>query len=318
MSILQLVLFGNMRVTHNNWLTEVIMTREIQALLAYLLLQRQKVHSREVLAGLFWGENSQEKARGSLNTALWKLKKALEPEGIPSGTFLRNTSLNEVGFNHGSPYWLDMEVFEREVNRILVCPFPVVEEIQIVELEKVLELYRGELLEGFYDNWMLRERERLRALHLKSLMYLLQYYGLHGEWEKAVTYGQQVLELDPLREDIHRELMRLYLKNGHRALALRQYENCRSALAKEFGIAPMEDTQALYTQIINGSQPCRLLPASAKQISVDQAIRQLEEADRVINLAKEQVQQALQLISMFSEHRGTSFRQAEKTSAEEP
>ena len=301
MGILQVALFGGMRVTHNNWLTEVIMTREIQALLAYLLLQRQRVHSREVLAGIFWGEHSQEKARGSLNTALWKLKKALEPEGIPTGTYLKNTHLSEVGFNKESPYWLDIEVFEREVNRILACPFPTVEEIQIIDLEKVLELYRGELLEGFYDNWAVRERERLRALHLRSLAYLLQYYGFHGVCEKAITYGQQVLELDPLREEIHREMMRLYLKTGQRALALRQYENCRSALTKEFGISPMEDTQTLYSQIFTESERSRLLQGSEEQINIDQALRQLKEADRAINLAKEQIQQTLQLIGKFSE-----------------
>lgn len=79
MSSLQIALFGCVRVTHNNWLTEIRLTRDTQALLAYLLLQRHRIHSREVLAGMFWGEYTQEKSHGSLNTALWKLKKFLEP-----------------------------------------------------------------------------------------------------------------------------------------------------------------------------------------------------------------------------------------------
>ena len=90
MGMLQVELFGEMRVTHNNWLTEVTITRDIQSLLAYLLLQRHRVHSRDVLADIFWGEQSQEKARGSLNTALWKIKKALNAETreIPSLIFI--------------------------------------------------------------------------------------------------------------------------------------------------------------------------------------------------------------------------------------
>jgi DNA-binding SARP family transcriptional activator len=258
MGILQVALFGGMRVTHNNWLSEVIMTREIQALLAYLLLQRQRVHSREILAGTFWEDYSQERARGSLTTALWKLKKALEPEGIPAGTYLKSTHLGEVGFNQESQYWLDIEVFEDEVNRILICPFQTVEEIHVVDFVRVLELYKGEVLEGFFDNWALRERERMCTLYLKSMVYLLKYYWIHRGYERAIAYGQQILDLDPMREEIHREMMRLFIENGQGDLALRQYEICHSTLAKEFGISPMQETQALYVQIITGNDWGRL------------------------------------------------------------
>jgi len=302
MDILQVELFGRMRVTDNNWRTEVIITRETQTLLAYLMLQRQRVHSRDVLAGIFWGEHSQEKAHGSLNTALWKLKKALEPEGIPAGTYLKNTRTGEVSFNRESQYWLDIEVFEGEVNHILTFPFQTAEETHIVDLEKELGLYKGELLEGCYKDWAILERERLRALYLKSLIYLSQYYGFHSAYEKAISYSQQILNLDPLREEIRRDIMRLYLENGQRALAVRQYEICRSMLVKELGISPMEDTQALYTQIFTGAERSTSLMISKEQISFEEARRQLTEASKTIDLAKEQIQQALQLIAKSSEH----------------
>jgi len=302
MGILQVALFGGVRITHNNWRTEVTVTREIQALLAYLLLQRHRGHSREVLAGIFWGEQNLGKARGSLNTALWKLKKALEPRGIPAGTYLKITHSGEVGFNRESRHWLDVDVFEGKISSILTCPFQTVGEIHIVDLEKVLELYKGELLEGFYRDWALRERERLRAMYVKSLIYLLQYCEFHGAYEQAIAYGQQILDLDPLREEIHREIMRLHLENGQRALALRQYEICRSTLAKELGISPMEDSQALYTQIFKGDRRSHSARNSKEQISVEQALGQLSEASQTIDLAKEQIQQALQLITKYSEH----------------
>ena len=302
MDILQVALFGGVHVTNNNWVTEVTITRENQALLAYLLLQRQRVHSREVLAGIFWGEHSQEKARGSLNTALWKLKKALEPDGVAPGTYLKNTHSGEVGFNKESRYWLDVEVFEEEINLVLMRPFQTMEEAHIANLENTLEIYRGELLEGFYDNWALRERERLRALYLKSLMYLMHYYKFRRLYEKAIVYGQQILGLDPLREEIHRELMRLYLDNGQRALALKQFEICRSTLAKEFGISPMEETQTIYTQIFARDNENDFVRTSRQQIDLDQALRQLGEACQTIDLAKEQIQRALQFITRYSQH----------------
>jgi DNA-binding SARP family transcriptional activator len=300
MGILKVVLFGSVRISHNDWLSEVIITREIQALLAFLILQPHRTYSREVLADVFWGEQSQEKARGSLNTALWKLRKALEPDGISPGTYLKTTHSGEVGFNKDSPYWLDVEVFEGGINQILAYSFQSVEESHVVNLKGVLELYSGELLERFYDTWVLSERERLNTLYLKGLIYLMQYYGFQRNYDDAITYAKQILKLDPLREEIHREMMRLYLANGQRTLALRQYEICRSLLAEEFGIAPMEDTQALYAQIFSKGDRGRSTVSASEQNSIDQALLQLREASKAIDIAKEQIQQALHLIAKFS------------------
>lgn len=302
MGILQVELFGSVRVTHNNWLNEVSITREIQALLAYLLLQRHRLHSREVLAGIFWGEQPQEKARGSLNTAIWKLKKALEPDGTPPGTYLKLSHPGEVGFNKESPHWLDMEVFEEKVNSILGQPYQTVQKARLEDLKKVLGLYKGELLEGCYKDWALRERERLRNLYLKGLIYLFHSYGFYGVYEKAIDYGQLILNLNPLREEIHRDVMRLYLENGQRALAVKQYEICRSILANELGISPMEETQQLYTQICTSIGGKDSPINSREPTSIEQALRKLEEASQTIDLAKDKVQQAFQSIAKYSEH----------------
>lgn len=308
MGRLQVSLFGDVRVTHDNWLTEVPLTRDIQALLAYLLLQRHKVHFREVLADMFWGEHSQERARGSLNTALWKLKKVLEPEGIPAGTYLKNSHQGGVAFNRESKYWLDIEIFEQDTNRVLVCPFQTVDKTHVTALETTLGLYRGELLEGFYKDWALRERERLRTVYLKSLIYLLQYYGFHRAYETAISYGQQILDLDPLREEIHREIMRLYLGNGQRALAIRQYEICQATLDQELGIAPMEDTQALHRQIFAEGKRRDFSLGSEETMNVEELARQLREATQNLDLAKERLRQAFQLITRFSAHQDDQRR----------
>ena len=301
MDILQITLFGCVRVTHNNWLTEVKLTREIQSLLAYLLLQGHRTQPREVLASIFWGELSQKRARGSLNTALWKLKKALEPDGVLAGTYLINNHPGELGFNWESQLELDVEVFEQETCHLLAYPPQTVGETHVLEFEKILGIYKGELLEGFYQNWVLRERERLRSLYLKSLRYLLEYYKLHGLYENGLACAQQILNLDPLREDIHREMMKLYVENGQRALAARQYEICHKMLNTELGISPMEETQALFTQIFSKAHGSQLPMNSEEQISFDQAIGQLREVGKTIDHAKEQIHQALQMIRKYSD-----------------
>ena len=148
MDILQITLFGCVRVTHNNWLTEVKLTREIQALLAYLLLQRHWAQPREVLASIFWGELNQERARGSLNTALWKLKKALEPDGIPAGTYLINNHPGEVGFNRESQYWLDVEAFEEKTRHLSACLYRWQMRLMCRSLKKFLGFTKANCLRG--------------------------------------------------------------------------------------------------------------------------------------------------------------------------
>jgi DNA-binding SARP family transcriptional activator len=294
MGILQVALLGGVRVTHDEGRNEVKLTREIQALLAYLLLHRHRTHSREVLVGVFWAECSPEKARRALNTAVWRLKKVVEPSGIPGGTYLISTHPGELGFNRQSQYWLDAEVFEQEANNLLAFPSQEVNEANVHNLERVLELYGGELLEGFYDDWALRERERLRGLYLRSLTYLVQYHRFQKSYEKATAYGQKILDLDPIREDIHRDLMRLYLESGQRALAARQYGICQLTLAKELGVLPMEETRLLYAKIFPESYQNNSPHSSQETLNFEQALGQLTQISHTIALARAQVQQAMQ------------------------
>jgi DNA-binding SARP family transcriptional activator len=294
MGILQVALLGGVRVTQDDWQNEAKLTREIQALLAYLLLHRHRTHSREVLVGVFWAECGPEKARRALNTALWRLKKVVEPSGIPRGTYLISTHPGEVGFNRQSQYWLDAEVFEQEANNLFAYPSQKVDESNVHNLERVLELYTGELLEGFYDEWALRERERLRALYLKCLTYLVQYYKFQKAYEKATAYGQKILDLDPIREDIHRDMMRLYLENGQRALAARQYGICQVTLAKELGVLPMEETRMLYAQIFPEAHQNHSPHSSKEALNLEQALGQLTQISHTIELARAQVQHTMQ------------------------
>jgi DNA-binding SARP family transcriptional activator len=95
-------------------------------------------------------------------------------------------------------------------------------------------------------------------------------------------------------------MMRLYLKSGQRPLAARQYEICRSTLAEELGILPTEETQTLYAQIFPEAQKSYSPVASEEPLNFEQALEQLREASHTIDLAREQVHQALQF---FTKHR---------------
>ena len=301
MSTLRIFLFGGVRVFHDDLPPVAKITHRVQALLAYLLLQSHHGQPRDALTDLFWGDHSQERARNCLNTTLWRLRSALEPAGIPHGTYLVTTPSGGIGFNWESDYWLDTQVFEKCTNCILACPISGMETSDAQDLENALRLYADELLDGFYDDWALRERERMRCLYLNSLAQLMRYYRQHGAYEKGLTCGQQILNLDPLREEVHREIMWLYLAMGQRAMAVKQYEMCRRILAKELGIPPMEETEALYNRILQGSGAAATSHATLPgPDSLGLALQQLRESMEALHDAQDRVRQAAQMVERLT------------------
>ncbi len=277
------------------------MHRAVKGLLAYLVLFR-RVHAREVLLDLFWGDYSEDRARKCLNTAIWRLRKALEPESVPRGTYLITTSIGKIGFNRQSNYCLDVAEFELHTQNALAKPYSALTAVEARTIEEALSLYTGDLLEGFYDDWVLRERERLYSLELRGLAHLLKYYRHHKDYEKALACGQKILDLDPLRDEIHREIMRLHKANRQRTLAIRQYEICCRILDNELSVGPMEETRILHNQICSqkkydrNSSDLQIKPTTARQ-TLQQAQKALREFDRISSQLKGLTRRLEQFIS---------------------
>jgi DNA-binding SARP family transcriptional activator len=304
MAILQIRLLGRVQVSHDDWLTQERITKVVQGLLAYLLLQRHRTHSREVLADLFWGEQHREKAYGCLNTTLWRLRHILEPDGISSGTYLVSNQMGEVGINQQSEYWLDVAVLEEQINYTLAFPYQTVEAGEVKKLENSMQVYRGDLLEGSYDDWALRERERIRELYLNGLSYLLHYEKYHGLYEKGMVYGGKILQLDPLREEIHRDMIRLYVANGQRAMAVRQYETCCAILQDELQIEPMKETRRLYSQMVSDVEPAASPPAKGDPMGIQQLLQKLAQAAQTAEQLQDELYKAIGSIKAHTDGNG--------------
>lgn len=249
MTMLRISLFGGVRVVHEGVPNATVPTRGVQTLLAYLLLQRRRAHTRESLVGTFWGDCDEEAARNCLNTTLWRLRRVLEPPGIPRGRYLITSSSGDVSFNDQGAFWLDTEELERHAGAVVNAHKGAPKESDIIQLENAVQLYTGDILDGVYDDWALRERERLRAVYLQSRTCLMRYYASHGEAERGIDHAEAILHLDPLREEVHRELIRMHLALGSRARAAKQYDTCKSLLAKELDVEPMPETRSLLAAI---------------------------------------------------------------------
>jgi DNA-binding SARP family transcriptional activator len=280
---LRVSLFGRVQIAHDGISSGPGLTRAVQTFLTYLLLQRHRTHSRESLLGTFWGEQDEESARNCLNTILWRLRRVLEPTGVARGTYLVTTSSGEVGFNDQSPHWLDVEVLERCAAAFSTAADAMFKDSDVAGLEEAVRLYMGDVLDGVFDDWALRERERLRGLYLSSRARLLRYHASHGAPERAIAHAEEILRYDPLREEVHRELMRLQVATGARAMAARQYAVCKRALAAELGVDPMPETQALLAAIKRGADTSRTSAAAVNDVGA--LTRELQGAAQTVERA---------------------------------
>src|SRR5512147_2533734 len=140
-----------------------IPTRNAQSLFAYLLLNSSKSHRREKLAGILWPDSSEENARSNLRHELWRLRKALEGEGE---FYLISDDLT-IAFNPKGEYSFDVQQFENIS----------ADSSSVDDLITALSVYRGELLPGFYDEWVFVERNRLNAIFENKITRLLELLG---------------------------------------------------------------------------------------------------------------------------------------------
>lgn len=296
--MLRIFLFGNVRITHDVVSPPVRITPITQALLAHVVLHRHRSLPREVLAEKFWGDSGEQKARSSLSTALWRLRSVLEPDFIPQGTYLVTSSAGEVSFNRDSDYWLDIEVFEKAASGFSPRPAGALNSEDAKALEAALDLHSGEFMEAFYQDWVLRERERINSLYMTSLARLMQYYNLQGDYERSLSFGRRILQHDPLREEIHRDMIKLYLESGQRALAVRQYAICHEILETELGIPPMAETQALLPEATrkgSGISPGQIRTEASRNFL--DTLRNLDLAMQKLDDARLQLKRAVRTIA---------------------
>jgi DNA-binding SARP family transcriptional activator len=207
--------------------------RRAIALLAYVLLHRERSLSRAAVAELFWPDEEDESARASLRRHLHRALSAL-PEAPPKRPWVIADKVT-LRWNPDAPLVLDTADYER----LTVAG----------DLESAVELYRGDYLEDFHDDWALAERERLRSLQAANLVALVERGRRALDYAGAIAFAQSLLRLDPLREDAIRRLMSLRFAAGDRSGAFADFDAFRRRLHEELAADPMPETFALLEAI---------------------------------------------------------------------
>jgi DNA-binding SARP family transcriptional activator len=245
MAMMRVCLFGRFNVSCDEGDVVGLDARRVQELLAYMLLHRGHPQPRERVADVLWGDVPAEQVRKGLRQTLWKLQSTLE-RSVPS---VLQADGEFVAVDDRAPVWLDVAAFEEAHRGANGTPGSALDTMTAAALVAAVELYRGDLLEGWYNDWCLEERERLLSMYLSMLNKLTAYCAAHALYEAGLDYGQRALQHDRAHERTHRHLMRIYQLAGDRSGALRQYRQCVDALQEELGVEPAQRTVDLYDQI---------------------------------------------------------------------
>src|SRR5512135_476711 len=146
----------------------VIPSRAAQSLFAFLILKAGTIHRREILAGTFWPDTSDEAARKNLRQELWRIRKAISAQQPAEDNYLLAAEFT-LTFNREAEYWLDVEQIEKP-------------SFDLQALLSNLAVYEGELLPGFYDDWIALERERIQTAYETKMGQLLDQLIVAERW----------------------------------------------------------------------------------------------------------------------------------------
>lgn len=254
---LSINLLGSFQVLLDDKPVTAFATDKARALLAYLAVEAAHSQRREALAALLWPDQPEERARHNLRQALSLLRQALNDTGAAPAPFLL-VERDTVQFNPESDFSLDVAEFTALVEatrrhrhhspeRCLPC---------VQRFQRLAALHQGDFLAQFFvpdselfEEWALLKREWLRRLAMEAFAALGDFHERRDEEAQARDYARRQVELEPWREEAHRQLMRLLALDGQRSAALAQYESCRRVLQSEFGAAPAMETTRLFEHI---------------------------------------------------------------------
>lgn len=296
--MLRIALFGRFSLNGRDDKLGQCTSAKVRELFCFLLLHRDRAHSREMLASLLWGNHcTTAQSKKYLRKALWQLQGTLNHHAETACADFILANPDWIELRSISELWLDVAVFEAAYAAVKGVAGHSLQDQDARTLERAVHLYKGDLLENWYQDWCLCERERLHHIFLIMLDKLTSFYEARRQYEEALLYGKRILQYDRARERTHQQIMRLYALAGDRTGALRQYQSCVAALREELDVGPSRRTVTLYEQL-REDQQCRLEaePPSEEEPAppVGEVINGIEQIQERLAQLQQQVQRVVQ------------------------
>jgi DNA-binding SARP family transcriptional activator len=180
-------------------------------------------HEPQYLAGRLWPESSEAQAQANLRSTLSRLHSS----GIPV------VHREQVLLALDGGLAVDVHEFCRSADAVVLTPETALSDSTVVQL-----IQAGDLLPGWYDDWVLTWRERLRQLRMHALEVAAMQLAVAGRYSEALQAGLVCVDIEPLRESAHRVVMEVHLREGNTLEAVRQFRRYRELVRLELGVEP--------------------------------------------------------------------------------
>jgi DNA-binding SARP family transcriptional activator len=218
-----LTLLGGFSLQMNG--IEVTLAPSAQRLLAFLALHSR--HPREYVASMLWPELPERHSLASLRTALWRLRSRAP------GTVTADR--HDLGLHPD----VTVDLLQRaEAAQHLLQGGSAALTTADPQIVHSIVGWRSELLPGWYDDWVLVERERVRLLHVRALEALAEQLLSNDRASDALHAALAATALEPFRDSAHAAVLRAHLSEGNRTQAIRHYQHYRALLHDELGVQP--------------------------------------------------------------------------------
>jgi len=224
-------------------------TRRARDILCFIASRPHRRASKDTVIDTFWGEADFGSVEKNFHPTISHVRKALNSNQPLKQNFLLYRD-GDYQLNPEFSYHIDTEEFDRLVTEADAARRARDHETFVSSCERAVALYRGEFMQGSYDEWAEEQRSYYREQYLRLLELLASTAQKAEDWSRSLSLAQRILREDPFREDIHCHVMRAHAAQGNRVAVREQYDALRKLLRKELGVEPAPETQKVYKQLL--------------------------------------------------------------------
>jgi LuxR family transcriptional regulator, maltose regulon positive regulatory protein len=224
-------------------------TKRARDILCFIASRRHRRASKDTIIDTFWGEADFDAVEKNFHPTVSHIRKALNSNQPVKQNFLLYRD-GDYLLNQDFSYYVDTEEFDRLAAEGEAARRAGDHERFVSAYEGALALYRGDFMQGSYDEWAEEQRAYYKEQSLRMLETLAVAAQKREDWPRSLQLAHRILSDDQFREDVHCMIMRAHAAQGNRAAVKEQYESLRRLLRKELGVEPAAETQRVFKQLM--------------------------------------------------------------------
>ncbi|HEY9284348.1 MAG TPA: BTAD domain-containing putative transcriptional regulator, partial [Pyrinomonadaceae bacterium] len=224
-------------------------TKRARDILCFIASRRHRRASKDTIIDTFWGESDFDAVEKNFHPTVSHIRKALNSNQPVKQNFLLYRD-GDYLLSQDFSYFIDTEEFDRLAAEGESARRAGDHERFVSAYERALALYRGDFMQGSYEEWAEEQRSYYKEQYLRMLETLAVAAQKQDDWARSLQLAQRILSDDQFREDVHCMIMRAHAAEGNRASVKEQYETLRRLLRKELGVEPAAETQRVFKQLM--------------------------------------------------------------------